>query len=136
MLTVDRIAKVDSIIGTLLATLHRAIERIGDKHEALIVNAAYKVAEAKAVAIGKAESKISDLEDDRAELVAYRVEARDILQRKYWAALDALAAEIAAKEDKITAGLAAAAEELVAADKAYDQTVSAAYEKLGVGVEA
>ena len=136
MLTVDRIAKVDSIIGTLLATLYRAIERIGDKHEALIVNAAYKVAEAKAVAIGKAEAKISDLEDDRAELVAYSVEARDILQRKYRAALDALADEIVAKEDKIHAGLAAAAEELVAATEAYDQTVTAAYEKLGVGVEA
>ena len=136
MLTVDRIAKVDSIIGTLLATLYRAIERIGDKHEALIVNAAYKVAEAKAVAIGKAEDKISDLEDDRAELVAYSVEARDILQRKHREALDALAAELRAKEDNINAGLAAAAEELVAATKAYDQTVSAAYEKLGVGVEA
>ena len=136
MLTVDRIAKVDSIIGTLLATLYRAIERIGDKHEALIVNAAYKVAEAKAVAIGKAESKIDDLEDARAELEAYRVEARDILQRKHRAALDALAAEIAAKEDKIHAGLAAAAEELVAADKAYEATVKAASDKLGVGVEA
>ena len=136
MLTVDRIAKVDSILGSLLATLYRAIERIGDKHEALIVNAAYKVAEAKAVAIGKAEAKISDLEDDRAELVAYRVEARDILQRKYWAALDALAAEIAAKEDKISAGLAAAAEELVVATKAYDQTATASYEKLGVWIEA
>ena len=136
MLTVDCIAKVDSSIGTLLATLYRAIERIGDKHEALIVNAAYKVTEAKAVAIGKAEDKISDLEDDRAELVAYALEARAILQRKYWAALDALAAEIAAKEDKIRAGLAAAAEELVAADKEYEATVKAAYEKLGVGVEA
>ena len=136
MLTVDRIAKVDSILGSLLTTLYRALERIGDKHEALIVNAAYKVAEAKAVAIGKAEDKISALEDDRAELVAHSVEARDILQRKYRAALDALADEIVAKEDKIHAGLAAAAEELVAATKAYDQTVSAAYEKLGVGVEA
>ena len=136
MLTVDRIAKVESVASALLTALYRAIERIGDKHEALIVNAAYKVAEAKAVAIGKAESKISDLEDDRAELVAYRVEARDILQRKYRAALDALAAEIAAKEDKIRAGLAAAAEELVAADKAYEATVKAASDKLGVGVEA
>ena len=136
MLTVDRIAKVDSILGSLLATLYRAIERIGDKHEALIVNAAYKVAEAKAVAIGKAEDKISDLEDDRAELVAYSVKARTILQHKYWAALDALAAEIVAKEDKIHAGLAAAAEELVAASKEYDQTLTAAYERLGVDVEA
>ena len=136
MLTVDRIAKVDSIIGTLLATLYRAVERIGDKHEALIVNAAYKVAEAKAVAIGKVESKISDLEDGRAELQAYALEARTILQRKYRAALDALTAELVAKEDNINAGLAAAAEELVAATKAYAQTVGAAYEKLGVGIEA
>lgn len=136
MLTVDRIAKVDSILGSLLATLYRAIERIGDKHEALIVNAAYKVAEAKAVAIGKADDKVGDLEDDRAELVAYGLEARTILQRKYSEALDALTDELAAKEDKIIAGLAAAAEELVAATKAYDQTVTEAYEKLGVGVEA
>ena len=136
MLTVDRIAKVDSIIGTLLATLYRAIERIGDKHEALIVNAAYRVAEAKATAIGKVADKISDLEDDRAELVAYGVEARTILQHKYRAALDALAAEIVAKEDEIHAGLSAAAEELVAADKAYEATVKAASDKLGVGVEA
>jgi regulator of protease activity HflC (stomatin/prohibitin superfamily) len=86
------------------------------------------------VAIGKVEDKISDLEDDRAELMAHSVEARTILQRKYRAALEALDAEIVAKGDKIHAGLAAAAEELVAATKAYDQTVSAAYEKLGVGV--
>ena len=136
MLTVDRIAKIDSVVLRIIPALYRSIEWVGDHYEALIVNAAYKVAEAKAVAIGKAESKISDLEDDRAELVAYRIEARDILQRKYREALDALSAEIAAKEDKISAGLAAAAEELVAATKAYDQTVSAAYEKLGVGVEA
>ena len=134
MLTVDRIARVDSIIGALLATLYRAIERNGDKHEALIVNAAYKVAEAKAVAIGKAEDKISDLKDDRAELVAYALESRTILQRKYREALDALAAELVAKDDKINAGLAAAIKDLVAATKAYDQTVSAASDKLGVGV--
>lgn len=135
MLTVDRIAKVDSIVGSLLAALYRAVERIGDKHETLIVNAAYKVAEAKAVAIDKAEDKISDLEDGRAELVAYGVEARTILQRKHREALEALTREIEAKEDKISADLAAAAEELVAATKAYDQTVGAAYEKLGVGIE-
>lgn len=134
MLTVDRIAKVDSIVGSLLAALYRAVERIGDKHETLIVNAAYKVAEAKAVAIGKAEDKISDLEDDRAELVAYGVEARVILQRKYREALEALTREIEAKEDKISADLAAAAEELVAATKEYDATIRAANEKLGVEV--
>lgn len=136
MLTIDRIAKVDRLALRIIAALHRGIEWVGDHHEALLVDAAYRVAEAKATAIGKAAAKISDLEDDRAELVAYGVEARTILQHKYRAALDALAAEIVAKEDKIHAGLAAAAEELVAADKAYEATVKAASEKLGVGVEA
>ena len=136
MLTIDRLAKIDRIVLLTMTAIYRGLERVGDHIEASIVDAAYKVAEAKAAAIGKAEAKISDLEDDRAELGAYSVEARDILQRKYRAALDALADEIVAKEDKIHAGLAAAAEELVAATKAYDQTVTAAYEKLGVGVEA
>lgn len=135
MLTVDRIAKVDSIARTMMSALYSAILRIGDKHEALIVNAAYKVAEAKAVAIDKALAKISDLEDDRDELVPNRVEAIGIIQRNYWAALDAINAEIAAKEDKIKAGLAAANEELEAAYMEYDQTVTAVYEKLGVGIE-
>ena len=136
MLTVDRIAKVDSIVGTLLATLYRAVERIGDKHEALIVNAAYKVAEAKAVAIGKAEDKISDLEDARAELVAYGLEARTIFQRKYREALEALTREQLSKYDKLNAELAAAAEVLVAANKEYDATIRAASDKLGAEVDA
>ena len=135
MLTIDRLSKIDSIILRIIPALYRGIEWVGDHYETLLVNAAYKVAEAKAVAIGKVESKISDLEDDRAELQAYALEARVILQRKYREALDALTAELVAKEDNINAGLAAAAEELVAATKAYDQTVDEAYEKLGVGVE-
>lgn len=136
MLTIDRIAKVDSILVSIIDALHRAVERIGDKHEALIVNAAYKVVEAKAVAIGKAEDKISALEDDRAELVAYGVAARDILQQKHRAALDALAVEIWAKEENIRAGLAAAAEELMAATKGYGQTVDAAFDKLSLDIAA
>lgn len=136
MLTIDRIAKVDSLLGSLMVALYRAVERIGDKHETMIVNAAYKVAEAKAVAISKAEDKISDLEDDRAELVAYGVEARTILQRKYREALEALTREIEAKEDKLDIDLAAAAEALIAADKAYEATVKAASYQLGVEVGA
>ena len=136
MLTIDRLAKIDNLAQRTIATLYRSIEWLGDHYEARLVDAVYKVAEAKAAAISKVADKISDLADDRAELEAYRVEARDILQRKHRAALDALAAEIAAKEDKISAGLAAAAEELVAASKKYDQTVAAAYDKLGVEVSA
>ena len=136
MLTIDRLAKIDSLAMRIMATLYRGLEWVGDQYEARLVDAAYKVAEAKAAAIDKTADKISDLEDDRVELMAYSVEARTILQRKYRAALEALDAEIVAKGDKIGAGLAAAAEELVAADKAYEATIKAAYEKLGVGVEA
>ena len=136
MLTIDRLAKIDNIAGSILVALHRGVEWIGDQYEARLVDAAYKVAEAKAAAWGKAAAKISDLEDARAELVAYSVEARDILQRKYRAALDALADEIVAKEDKINSDLAAAAEAMVAADKAYEATVKAARDKLVIEVDA
>ena len=136
MLTIDRLAKIDIIATSILVALYRGIEWIGDHYEARLVDAAYKVAEAKAAAIGKTEDKISDLEDARAELLAYSVEARDILQRKYRAALDALADEIVAKEDKINSDLAAAAEAFVAANKAYDATIRAASDKLGVEVDA
>ena len=136
MLTIDRLAKIDNLAQRTIAALYRSIGWLGDHYEARLVDATYRVAEAKAAAIGKAESKISDLEDDSAELMAHRVEARDILQRKYLAALEALAAEIVAKEDKIHAGLAAAAEELVAATKEYDATIRAASEKLVIEVDA
>ena len=59
-----------------------------------------------------------------------------LLQEKYKAALAALDKELAAKGDKLDTDLAAAAEALVAANKAYDATVKAANEKLGVEVDA
>ena len=136
MLTIDRLAKIDSIALRIMATLYRGLEWVGDKYEASLVGAAYKVVEAKAKAIGKAEDKISDLEDARCELVAHGVEARVLLQEKYKAALAALDKELAAKGDKLGADLAAAAEALVAANKDYDATILAANEKLGVEVGA
>ena len=135
MLTIDQLVKIDNLANSIITAMHRFIASIGARYDDLLVDAAYRVAEAKAAAIGKAEDNISDLEDDRAELVASGVEARTILERKHREALEALTREILDKEDKITAGLAAAAEELVAATKEYEQTVGAAYEKLGVGVE-
>ena len=110
MLTIDRLAKIDSLAMRIMATLYRGLEWVGDKYEASLVDAAYKVAEAKAAAIGKAEDKISDLEDARAELVAHGVEAKLLLQAKYKAALAALDKEIVAKGDKLGTDLAAAAE--------------------------
>ena len=134
MLTIDRLVKIDSIAPRIINALYRGVAWVYSSYNARLVNAVYRVVEAKAAAIGKAEDKISDLEDARSELVAYGVESRAILQQKYKAALDALAAEIVAKEDKINADLAAAAEALVAATKDYDATVQAASDKLGVEV--
>ena len=139
MLTIDRLAKIDSLAIRIMATIYHGLEWVGDQYEARLVDAAYKVAEAKAAAISKAEDKISDLEDDCAELVAHSVEARVRLQEKYKAALAALAAldkELAAKGDKLGTDLAAAAEAMVAANKDYDATIRAANEKLGVEVDA
>ena len=135
MLTIDHLAKIDSIAPRILRALRRGLKWAGDQYEVLLVDAAYKVAEAKAAAIDKAEDKISDLEDARAELVAHGVEARVLLQEKYRAALAALDKELAAKGDKLDTDLAAAAEALVAADKAYEATIRAANEKLGVEVD-
>ncbi len=136
MLTIDRLAKIDTIAASIFGALYRGIEWIGDHYEARLVDAAYKVAEAKAAAIGKAAAKISDLEDARAELVAHGAEAQAVLREKYEAALAALYKGLAAKGDKLDTALAAAAEALVAADKAYEATVKAASDKLGVEVDA
>ena len=136
MLTIDRLAKIDSRAMRIMATLSRGLEWVSDHYEARLVDAAYKVAETKAAAIGKAEEKISDLEDARSELVAHGVEAKVLLQEKYKAALAALYKELAAKGDKLDTDLADAAEALVAANKDYDATIRAANEKLGVEVDA
>ena len=136
MLTIDRLHKVDTIVASIFDALCRGIEWIGGHYEARFVNAAYKVVEAKAAAIGKAEAKISDLEDARAELVAHGAEAQAVLREKYAAALAALYKELAAKGDKLGTDLAAAAEALVAADKAYEATVKEASDKLYVEVDA
>ena len=136
MFTIDRLAKIDSIAMRILATLDRGLAWVDYQFEAILVDAAYKVAEAKAAAIGKAEAKISDLEDARAELVVHGAEAQAALREKYEAALAALYKELGAKGDKLDTDLAAAAEALVAASKAYEATVKAASEKLGVEVDA
>ena len=135
MLTIDRLNKIDTIATSIIAALYRGIEWIGDHYEARLVGAAHKVLETKAAAIGKAEAKISDLEDARAELVAHGAEAQAVLREKYKAALAALDKELAAKGDKLAADLAAAAEAMVAADKAYEATIKAASEKLGFEVD-
>ena len=136
MLTIERLAKIDSIAMRGITALYRGLEWVGDQYEARLVGAVYKVVEAKAAAIGKAEDKISDLEDARAELVAHGAEAQAVLREKYKAALEALDKELKAKGDKLDSDLAAAAEAMVAADKAYEATLKAASDKLGFEVDA
>lgn len=136
MLTINHIHTADTAALRVLAMLQRGLEWLGEKHETAVVNAAYRVAEAKAAVIGKAEDKISELEDDRAELVAYGVEAKLILRDKYRAALEALDKELVAKDDAINIGLSLAAQELVAATQAYEQVLDEVDTKLGVEVTA
>ena len=134
MLTIDRLAKIDSIAPRIITALYRGVAWVDSGYNNRLVDAAYRVAEAKAAAIGKTEAKISDIEDARSELVAHGIEAKMLLQEKYKAALAALNKELAAKGDKLDTDLAAAAEALVAANKDYDATVRAANDKLGVEV--
>lgn len=135
MLTIDQLAKINNLAIRIFSAVYRCFDWVDTRYDDWLVDAAYRVAEAKAAAIGKAEDKISNIEDARSELVAYGVEAQVILQQKYKAALDALSAEIVAKEDKINADLAAAAEALVAANNDYDATIQAASDKLDVEVD-
>ncbi len=136
MLTIDRLAKIDNIATRIIAAMHRGVEWVGYHYEARLVDAAYRVAEAKAAAIDKTEDKISELEDARSELVAHGVKAKVLLQEKYKAALAALNKELDAKGDKLDTDLAAAAEALVVANKDYDNTIREASEKLRVEIEA
>lgn len=136
MLTIDRLAKIDSIAMRIMATLYRGLEWVGDHYEARLVNAAYKVAEAKAAAIGKAAAKISDLEDEQAEAAATYIEAKDKLRADFLRLAESLDKAQAKTEADIQDKLASAALALVAADKAYEATVKAASDKLGVEVDA
>ena len=136
MLTIDRLHKVDTIATSIIAALYRGIEWIGDHYEARLVDAAYKVAESKAAAIGKAAAKISDLEDEQSEAAATYIEAKDKLRADFLRLTASLDKAQAKTEADIQDKLASAALALVAADKAYEATVKAASDKLGVEVDA
>lgn len=136
MLTIDRLAKIDSIAARIIAAMYRGIEWVGDQYEARLFDAAYKVVEAKATAIGKAAAKISDLEDEQAETAATYIEAKDKLRADFLRLAESLDNAQAKAEADVQDKLAAAALALVAADKAYVATVKAASDKLGVEVGA
>ena len=135
MLTIDRLHKVDTIATRIIAALHRGIEWVGGHYEARLVDAAYRVAEAKAAAVGKAEDKINDLEDEQAEALAAYSEAKDKLRAELRRLVDSLDKAHAKAVADLNDKLASAAMVLVEAEKDYDATVRAANDKLGVEVD-
>ena len=134
MITIDRLAKLDAIANAVFKALSSGLDWLGLKYEDFLINTTYRVVEAKAAAIDKAEDKISALEDSRSALVAEGVEAKARLLAQHRIALSALEDEIYEREDALLADLAQAARTLVAVDKEYEATVKAAFAKLDVEI--
>ena len=136
MFTIDRLAKIDSVATRIIAALYRGIEWVRDHYEDRLVDATYRVVEAKERAISKAEYKVYDLEDEQAEAAASYSEAKAKLRADF----ERLAESLDKAQDKATADIHAkiadAALALVAANKDYDATVKAASDKLGVEIPA
>ena len=130
MFTVDRLAKLDAIADAVFTALRGGIIWLDEKYEDFLIGAAYRVIEAKAHAVSKAEEKINALEDSRSALVAEGAEARERLLAQHRIALFALEDELYEREDALLADLAQAARSLVDAGKDYDATVDAALVKL------
>lgn len=136
MFTIDRLAKIDSIATRIIAALYRGVEWVRDHYEDRLVNTTYRVVEAKAAAIYKAEDKISDLEDAKAEAVETYIEAKAKLRADFARLVESLDNAQAKADADMHAKIADAALALVAADKDYKATIRAANEKLGVEVDA
>lgn len=138
MFTIDRLAKLDAIATAsataVLTALNSCIDWLDAKYEDFLINATYRVVEAKAAAIDKAEAKISDLEDELVALDAEFEESRARLQAKYHIALGILEDAHYEKDDALAADLAVAVQQRIAADKDYEATVKAALDKLDVEI--
>ena len=136
MLTIDRLAKLDDLATRAFTAVRKGVDWLGDQYEIRLVNATYRVAEAKAAAIDKTAAKILDLEDAKAEAAAAYIEAKAKLRADF----ERLAESLDKAQDKATADIHAkiadAALALVAANKDYDATVKAASDKLGVEIPA
>ena len=134
MFTIDRLAKLDAIATAVFTALRGGIIWLGDKYEDFLVDATYRVVEAKSRAVSKAEGKIDALNDARIALEADFEEAKARLKAKYQLALGVLEEERYDKDDALRADLAEAGQQLAAAGKDYDATVDAALVKLDVEV--
>lgn len=136
MLTIDRLAKIDSIATRIIAALYRGIEWVRDHYEDFLVDTTYRVVEAKERAISRAEYRVYDLEDAQAEAAASYIEAKAKLRADFERLVESLDKAQAKTEADMHDKIAAAALALVAAEKDYDATVKAAFAKLDVEIEA
>ena len=134
MFTIDRLAKLDAIATAVFTALRGGIMWMGEKYEDFLVNTTYRVVEAKARAVNKAEEKVNALEDSRSAIAAEGAEAKARLLAQHRIALSALADEIYEREDALLADLAMAERNLVDAGKDYDATVDEALVKLDVEI--
>lgn len=131
MLTIDRLAKLDAIANAVFKALNSGLDWLGLKYEDFLIDATYRVVEAKARAIDKAEDKISDLEDAQADAAATYTEAKAKLRADFERLVESLDNAQAQAEADMHDKIADAALALVAAGKDYDATVEAALDKLG-----
>lgn len=134
MFTIDRLAKLDAIADAVFKALSSGLDWLGLKYEDFLVNTTYRVVEAKAAAIDKAEEKISDLEDAKAEAAAKYIEAKAKLRANFERLVESLDNTQAKAEAAMHDKIADAALALVAADKEYEATVKAAFDKLDVEI--
>ena len=134
MFTIDRLAKLDAIATAVFTALRNATDWLGLKYEDFLIDATYRVVEAKARAVNKAEEKVNALEDSRSAIAAEGAEAKARLLAQHRIALSALEDEIYEREDALLASLAQAARNLVDAGKDYDATVEEALVNLDVEI--
>ncbi len=136
MLTIDRLAKLDALATLAFTAVRKGVDWLGDQYETRLVNATYRVAEAKAAAIDKTADKILALEDAQAEAAAAYIEAKAKLRADFERLVESLDKAQAKAEADMHAKLADAALALVDAGKDYDATVKAASDKLGVEIKS
>ena len=136
MLTIDRLAKLDDLATRAFTAVRKGVDWLGDQYETRLVNATYRVVEAKAAAIDKTSDKIFDLEDAYIGANAAYIEAKAKLRADFERLVESLDKARAKAEADMHAELADAALARVAAGKDYDATVKAASDKLGVEIKS
>lgn len=136
MFTIDRLAKLDAIANAVFKALSSGLDWLDHKYEDFLVNTTYRVIEAKAAAVAKAEEKISDLEDAKAEAAATYIEAKAKLRADFERLAESLDKAKAKTEAEMRAKIADAQLALFAPGMDYDATVEAASDKLGVEIKA